>query len=581
MNNPSGSSWEEPIKPHMQIIDDLNYKYLFFLTSLDANNMVTMEEEEKRLLAYILTNKKHLFSFDTENKDLQDSTSYTKRLANNVKKNYLKAFVDENIISSFDKLKSSLDDITSSDFQLHYISCVLICSSLLFLIRTTKRSLFMFLSQKHSNGNRNASIVKTVVGVERVDMNIKEKLSHVILYIAEFIKSIQAIVLSEVTRYGKMLEQVKQATQNTEQHRVAFDNLNKAKKYIEADLMEAKKTTESLIRVKTQLESNLNEASRYNNQQKATLESLTRAKTQLESDLKKEREQCALARNTGEMERKNQLLEKRTLEIKTNLSGITQLAKNFNNLFQRWDTNTTDKNTISMKLNALNAIDDDKSMYQSGLDLLSSKVTVGLPSFEGNLKGTNNITINLVNAILQLDKERIFTNPEGLEMFYGGSQIYNKLVLLYEELSGAVRAIVRVRNVYASMKGGSQRLKRKIISNDKYTQSKRRRLQSGGNSGSNSGDDTRFRDYTIQLDKVNRLVKFDGIDENDNVFKSKTLQHGPFFSVHDDELNNKTSKSIEDDLLKGVGFDSLVNMFKAQQEKSKEPAEDAPEIVKL
>jgi hypothetical protein len=552
MNTPSGSSLGIPMKPHMKIIDDLHYKYLFFLSSLDSDNLVKMEEEEKRLFAYMVTYKQYLFSLDTPTEELRDFGKYTVRLTKSVVDNYLnifqdkdldlKEFLNDKIINSFETLKRSLLDIVNSNQSLqslHYITCVLVCTSLLFLIRTTKRSLFMYLSQKNSNPRanaNNASNIKAVVGIEPMDINIKDKLANVILYVADYIASVQSLVVQEIEKYARMLAQAQQAINNTEQSRKTLLNL-------QDELRKTKDNCASEV-----------------------------------DDLKKQlAEQMENMQRLQNEEGKKQMfdkLERQTAELKNNMTGIFKLAENFDRLFKRWDDNVKDKDIVILKMNALNeyntASHEDNQMYQDALRLLSSKLDVSQVVFAGNLRNdSDNIIIQLAQALLQLNKEKVIMKPEGLEVFYGGSQVYNKLVLLYEELSGAVRAVVRVRDVYASMTGGNRKRKLQSSSASHTTSNKRRKLHQQMCGGA---DDTRFANYEIKLDKQNKLVAFAGIDANDKVFKTKTLQHGPFFSVHNNDLNDPNAKSIEDDLLQGIGFDTLVNMFNGTPEKNKEPA---------
>lgn len=560
INKMDNSSFGIPIKPHMKIIDDLHYKYMFFLSSLDSNNLVGMEEEEKRLFAYIVTYKDYMFSLDKPNDELRDFHKYTVRLSQSIIDNYLsifddkrldvKDFVNDKIISSFKTLQTSLVDIVNSKQSLHYITCVLVCTALLFLVRTTKRSLFMYLSQKHSNvtSTRNAANVKAVVGIEQVDMNIRDKLASTILYVADYITSVQSLVVKEILKTAKTLQQmnellprVNEARKNAEEYRMLLESMKQTNNQLDAELKKSKQDCSMEVEaLKKEL------AQQVENMQR--LQSEEGKKQMLE------------------------MLESKTKELKNKMLGITQLANNFDKLFQRWDANTKDGDIVIMKMNALNEINkpshEDNTMYRGALDLLTNKVDVNVSQalFNGNLKSdANNIIIQLVYALLQLDKEKVVNKPEGLEIFYGGSQIYNKLVLLYEELSGAVRAVVRVRDVYASksISGGSR--KRKIEVRE-LSSNKRRKLVGG------DIDNARFSQYQITLDKKDKLVEFVGIDPSDEVFRTKTLQHGPFFSVHNNQLNDQTSTSIEDDLLKGIGFDSLVNMFNGTPEKDKEPA---------
>lgn len=562
MNTTIGSSLGIPIKPHMKVIDDLHYKYLFFLSSLDANNLTGMEEEEKRLFAYIITYKDYMFSLDKPSEELRDFHKYTVQLSQSVVDNYLSIFEDKNldikdfvndkIISSFKSLQTSLVDIVNTKQSLHYITCVLVCTALLFLVRTTKRSLFMYISQKHSNATRNAAKVKAVVGIEPVDMNIRDKLASTILYVADYITSVQSLIVKEILKTAKTIDQmnellprVNEARKNAEEYRALLESMKQTNNQLDVELKKSKQDCSAEVEA---LKKELAE-------QKANMQ-------KLQSD-----------------EGKKQMLEQlasRTRELKNNLAGIVQLANNFDKLFKRWDTNITDRDIVAMKMDALNELNgpshEDNNMYQTGVSLLSEKVDISPPAFDGNLHAhTNNIIVLLVNALIQLGRDQVIKNPDGLEMFYGGSQIYNKLVLLYEELSGAVRAVVRVRDVYTTAMKGGRSKKRKMV--EAYSSSntpKRRKLYSYKHGG--SGEDTRFINYEVRLDKKNKLVQFVGIDPNEKAFQGKTLQHGPFFSVHNNQLNDPTATSIEDDLLKGIGFDTLVNMFEGIPQKGKEPA---------
>lgn len=529
-------------QPDKKTIEDLHYKYLFFMTTLDNSNLVGMMEEEKRLFAFANTYKQYVLKFDLNSlESLEEFQAYTRKLMQNVIDNYLgifkdksldiTGFVDETdsndfILKSFRTLQVSLQSITQSSQPLYYITCVLVCSALLFLVRTTKRSLFMYLSQQKSgnNASRIPNVVKAVISnAETKDVNIKDKLASVILYVSEFVTSIQQIV----SRTAAALRLSNTSLKNVEQRTLAMIK---------------------------------------------QLQDCTNEKDALKKELAEQLENMQKLQNEEGKKAMMEKLASKTKELQNNLSGIMQLASNFEKLFKRWDENTTNKEIVAMKMKSLNEINNpshpDNAVYKSGLEILLSKVEPTQPSFAGNLKNDiNNIIITLVNALLQLGKEKVIMQPDGLEMFFGGSDIYGKLVLLYEELSGAVRAVVRVRDVYAtnSMSGG----KKRKTSATHQSLPKRRRLLKGGS----INDETRFKDYTIQLDKKNKLVEFVGIDPNDKVFKSRTLRHGPFFSVHNNTLNDDNATSVEDDLLRGIGFDSLVNMFnQGTSEKDKEPA---------
>lgn len=551
---PTPASSGELKKPHMQVIDNLHYKYLFFLTSLDSNNAVEMEEEEKRLFAYMIAYRNLLFDFRLPpSKQLEDFNTYTKRLMQLVTDNYMSIFQDDSldlagflensdpndiIVKHFTYLSTALKAMMQSKMLFPYISCVLICSALLFLVRTTKRALFMYLSQKASNKNdTNANIILTA---DKQVVNIKKKLSEVIVYVADFLVSTQNIVHDKIAEDANAVLTLRGLGDKMKTERATF-------------LDTIKKQEDMLKAVKDQCATEIDAL-----------------KKELEAQIAKARNVQSQASNKNAMKE----LEAKTAVVKTNLFGTIQVARNFEKLLQRWDTMSNAEAILGAKLIALDAINayhPDYILYKDALSVILSKVKIIEPAYQGIMqRHTSNVVVQVVNALLQLEKEKVFMQPDGLDMLFVGSPFYYNFVILYEELSGAVRAVVRVRDVYSTLKGGKKRV---LTFNADRSLPKRMRLasQSGG------FIDKQFENYKIKLDKKNKFVDFIGINHNDVVFKHKTLHHGPFFSVHDNTINHKDASSVEDDLLKGIGFDTLANMFGGTGQSSE--GKNAPGII--
>jgi hypothetical protein len=602
-------------------INDLHFKYLFSIAYLTPQQEHILLEEEKKFFKHVFENKDKLFSIDADNK-LPEFTKYTKELMNNVAENYLQVFSDKTlnidtndivtIVNSFDfhfkRLQNELKEQIQNDEDLPYIKCVLICSSLLFLTRTTKRALFIFISEQPN----------------KKPFDIFINLSYVIEYLVLFIQSIEGSLKKQNDLFKDLIQtkddltiKQKQVETLTKQYNNAVEeiyNLENKVHQLEQTLNDNNKTNqeqldthrqslqvkqkslEELQLLKTNLEKKINELEQENNsiikRYEESLQQTINDYQTLQEQLKNCHEEKERLKNDPDFQKQlvtNAIEE--TKNYKYLFSGMINLSIKFKQMLDRWEQNMLNSDLIYTKIkNNIIGLDKSTSMLiQNGLNVLTrlyGDVTISYPStirliHNGlELNGHNtDLKQNFINLaklmqiLIDLNDKPILEKKDEMKVFYNSEELYIKLLLLYEDLSGAVRAVVRVRDVYAlspvKISGGNMKNNQKRKSKEQqFTINKRRKvnLWYGGK------DSKRYDKYEVQLDKANKYVNFSGIDRKDEVFTNKTLQHGPFFSVHNNEFNNPKSKSFEDDLLNGIGFDSLTNIFNGTNKKGDEPA---------
>lgn len=586
-------------QPSMSIkkkIKDLHSKYLFSIAYLTPQQEHVLLEEEKIFFKYVFENQDKVFSFNADN-ELEEFNRYTKALMINVKDNYLKVFEDRslNINSTdveeiqktiyfhFTQLKNRIEEQIKTQDSFNYIKCVLICSSLLFLIRTTKRALFMFISEQPN----------------KKSYDIFVNLGHVIEYIHLFILSIDQSVI-EQNKIVKDLKKVK-------------DELTFKQGEVEELTKKYNNSVKEITNVKNkiyELEQALNQNNQYNQKQLETqekelqikqkkLEELELLKVDLEKqiieieqekykviqqsasdyeNLNKQLKQCKDENNKLSNPEFQKEIVKNAIEDSKNykdlFSGIINLSIKFNNLLDRWDKDTENTGIIYTKIkNYFASIDENTAtLVTTGSNILTDlygDVSISLgnllslfPEEDNRLKEKFIDVAKLLTALSLLNNKQILTKSENMNIFGDSEDLYKKLVLLFEDLSGAVRVVVRVKNNQSfqqstinqiSQSGG----KRKSRSFDKQnTLIKKYKTMSGG-------ADPDFARYYINLLKDRMRVQFKNLPRGD-LFRNENTEFGPFFSVHDSKgftYQDDNVVSSEDDILKSIQFDTLKLMF--------------------
>lgn len=610
-NSTTNGNTKQPSISVKKKIENLHYKYLFSIAYLTPQQEHLLLEEEKQLFKHIFENQDKLFSLENDN-ELSDFTKYTNELMLNVKDKYLEVFkdktlnidtndltaIDNSIYFYFRQLQNVLKEQIESHEIMSYIKCVLICSSLLFLIRTTKRALFIFISEQP----------------DKKSFDIFTNLGYVIEYIKLFIISVDTSVKKQNSLFKNLLQGKDELTKQVEKLANQYNNcvdkinnlqeekekleqsLNNANKYnqhhqtLQQELEIKQKHLDELQLLKINLESKINELEEVQKtiimKYEYTLQKTAEDYEVLRQKLVECQDETNKLKNDPEF--KQQLVMNAiedTKNYKYLFSGMFNLSTKFKEMINRWEVNNLNGDLIYRKVkNNIIGLDESTSkLIKDGLNILTElygDLTVSYPNTMNiihNGLALNKEDVNLKNKFVNIVKlfeildtlndKPLLEKHDDMKIFYNSGELYKKMLFLYEDLSGAVRAIVRVRDVYQSITIGGSTLKRKRQKSS-FTVSKKRKVYiSGGGT-----DDKRFDSYEIKLDKSNKFVSFSGIDQDDKVFASKSLQHGPFFSVHNNEFNNPSSASVEDDLLNGIGFDSLTNIFQGTPEEDKEPA---------
>lgn len=616
-------------------INNLHFQYLFSIAYLTPQQEHMLLEEEKRFFKHVFENQNQMFSTN----EFTEFSNYTQELIKNVSDNYLKVFKDKNLAIAdnditaientldvnFKSLQITLNNQTKTKTILKYISYFLICSSLLFLIRTTKRALFIFISQQP----------------EKKSFDIWENLSYIIEYINSFIISVN----KSVNNISKDLEKDKQDLLNRQQqidklidqYNNCLDNINKInneKSRLEKELNEknaklhkyeadlqvnleyAKDLNKQLNLLRQDIQNNIksfqqekekiiqqyeiklsqlannyrkldqqlkqceDDNNKLRNNYQTSEQQLKQCKedsSKINSDNETLKEQLKQCKDENEKmktdpEYKRKLIEnaiKESEDYKKLFSGILNLAVKFHNLFEKWETDTLNHALISTKImNHIMSLDDRvMTLIKKGLEILTTLYGDVVVDYKNINKGDKFVYLaKLIKALVDLNAQSILKQSEDMEVFYDSGNLYRTLVLLFEDLSGAVRVVVRVKNNQPFVGG-----KRKSRSYDEQTLMRKRYKTMSG------GADPDFQFYHIGLDKYRMRVIFENLPDGE-LFGKETKEFGPFFSVHDNKgftNKDKDITSAEDDILKSIQFDNLKMMF----EKPLEDGEEVPALI--
>jgi hypothetical protein len=230
----------------------------------------------------------------------------------------------------------------------------------------------------------------------------------------------------------------------------------------------------------------------------------------------------------------NNELVKKLLEQPAILNSIVPIVKNLNYLFSNVSTGSN--------VTKYSIITNIKVEYGPFISILL------------NFKSLYN---NNVNHLLNL-REKL------KDTLFASSSTYIDMLLLYEEMSGSVRVIVKMLDKVklTSQMGGRKRRQCETKHNTNNVIKKIKTLIGGTNSG--------FVDnYSIQLDNVNNTVTFEYIKNiHDTFYKddeknikvlndSTNYRFGPFYKVVDQKIS--TDKIVEEALNFKVLNDLIIN----------------------
>ena len=548
-------------------VGDLFYRYVYTMRDLDVGNsehVVVLHDEERKFFE-IAKDANDLNDEKLATEKLNELRRYTVELAEGVIDGYISLFTGK-----WDELSPETNDTWISlensipnrkilqDYT--YNGLYLICQSLLFLLRTTRRAMFIYITAGGANERDTKSNVKN--SMETVYKYIREFLINVDNNEKEFIQTI-----SQLEETSLELSQLAQANQ---------------------DAIEAFKQKE--VDYNKRLSNCAKEVETYRNKEEA--ERLRKAKevsnaAALEAKRKREEEQerrAEEARIRAENNAANNA--KREKDFNENLEKIAKLSDKFVTMFSRFIAKYNSKSPETLNLinidkgtllsqsvectaeksnnnNINSVILSTLKEYKTRLDEPEFKegfeIAQGL-LIDKNVIDENNMTesvfidyIPLLNVLWKLSKiHEQYTNVNNIKrdirklaMLYPPSLFYTKLFLLYEDMSGAVRVIVRMRDMYAPKMGGFQK-KRKTYEIEKSRKRRRMHYIGGGD-----GDLSPY--YEIKLEENTNNVRFENITsisdyytDTDILSEDKTAYiFGPFHGVHhggetEEEILNKS-----------------------------------------
>ena len=545
-------------------VGDLFYRYVYTMRDLNVGNsehVVVLHDEERKFFE-IAKDANDLNDETLANDKLNELRRYTVELAKGIVDGYISLFTgkwDELSPETNDTWKSLENSIPNGEILQDYTynGLYLICQSLLFLLRTTRRAMFIYITAGGASEHDTKSNVKN--SMETVYKYIREFLRNIDNNEKEFIQTI-----SQLEETSLELSQLSQANQNA---------------------LEAYKQKE--VDYKKRLSNCAKEVETYRNKEEA--EKLRKAKEEtnvaaLEAKRRREEEQERRAEEERIEKEKNSINnEKNKQELNENLEKIARLSNKFITMFARFVakyksetpetvsvldkdrkqllsdslTCTAEKtndtvNSIISTLNVYKNRLNDKELTE-GFKIASRLLTETNVIEERNM--TNSVFIDyipMLNILWRLSNiQAKYTNIINIEsnvyndlkQLYPSNIFYTKLFLLYEDMSGAVRVIVRMRDMNVVKTGGSQRKRRVLQESDKLR--KRRRINYIG-----GGDGDLSPDYDIILDENNNNVRFKNITSISNYYTDTDTDtdkdafiFGPFHGVHN-------GNDTEDDVIK-------------------------------
>ena len=195
-------------------VGDLFYRYVYTMRDLNVGNsehVVVLHDEERKFFE-IAKDANDLNDETLANDKLNELRRYTVELAKGIVDGYISLFTgkwDELSPETNDTWKSLENSIPNGEILQDYTynGLYLICQSLLFLLRTTRRAMFIYITAGGASEHDTKSNVKN--SMETVYKYIREFLRNIDNNEKEFIQTI-----SQLEETSLELSQLSQANQN-------------------------------------------------------------------------------------------------------------------------------------------------------------------------------------------------------------------------------------------------------------------------------------------------------------------------------------------------------------------------------
>lgn len=501
--------------------------------------------------------------FNIANRALSTSSNefetYFTSLISNIRNNYVKIFQEppyntlrpEKQNTQWNTLLTSLATLEVSK-SLSVVTMLLICMALLFMLRVTRRA--MLITRVAIETEETFEKVKTV----------RDSLHEVYGYITAFIASVLKEQQTQQDEKAKLDTELASLSKNARDNKELSEmTATKLRELTE-------KNEETLRLLKEQQTQQQIQLEKEKSKSDAELASLSKNILTCALDNKELSEKAAnkIRELTNKNEETLRQLKEKTEELrkctdpifqqqafesqlaiitdkKMRLGPIIALAKNFCMLFAKFIKKYVDSNaqgasestymSVLASHQAVHAPQTDTqkqiaNALQSNINKANQIIKHVRPILE--TKHTMNqpllleykLFIEYLFSIIELEGPtidamlRTTEHDATLEQLYPQGELYNKILLLYEDMSGAVRVIVRMRHVEdarVSAGGSKKRLKH-----------------------SQHGGAINMLNYSIQLKKDWNTIVFEGVSQinakfyGNNDENKNTREFGPFYAVH-------------------------------------------------
>ena len=537
-------------------VGDLFHRYVYTMRDLNVGNsehVVVLHDEERKFFE-IAKDANDLNDEKLATEKLKELRRYTEELAEGIKDAYISLFTgkwDELSPETNDTWISLENSIPNGKILQDYTynGLYLICQSLLFLLRTTRRAMFIYITAGGATERDTKS-------------NVKNSMEAVYKYIRDFLRNID----NNEKEFIQTISQLEETSIELSQLAQANQNALEAYKQKEADYK--KKLSNCSKEVETYR--NKEEAERLRKEKEVTNAAALEAKRRRAEEQERRAEEARIRAENNAVNN-----AKREKDFNENLEKISKLSDKFVTMFSRFIAKYNSQNPETLNFNNIHKetllsqsvectaeksnINNVNSVILSTLNeykkrLDEEEFKEGFEIAQGLLIEKNIIDessmsesvfvdyIPLLNVLWKLSKiheqysnlNNIKRDIKKLAMLYPPSLFYTKLFLLYEDMSGAVRVIVRMRDMYAPKMGGFQK-KRKAYESERDKSRKRRRMRYVG-----GGDGDLSPYYEINLEENTKNVRFENIasiseyyTDTDILSEDKTAYiFGPFHGVH-------------------------------------------------
>lgn len=524
-----------PIKAALDEVKDMHYKYTNIIISGDLP-AIDMTDEERRFFNLTKAFPGNIMS--AEDVDTQKLRAYVLTIVDALLKSYLNLYGKNSALastlsqsSSWSDFKTDLEAIKKDIRNKAFLQLLLIGNALLFLLRTSRRALFIYKSNIESNQKEQ-------------NVPVANGLISVFEYLHRYIDSVNNLSSSNFSADAKKVAALEFELKTL-----------KDQKFTERVIAEAKVQTKPILSVATKLRGLLDKYAK--GFASATAEQKTKMLRSLE---------VFLDRSTGTYTLKPNVLEE--------VSNSLYLFKEFfqmqceekkllsNPEYLRIVAYLINKRGVSFLPECVKSVASIPDVFGK---ITESELKVRIIPYESLyillVCIQSVLDASIMDAVLYYQR----TNDKSIfENFFPGKPIYSILLNIYERMTGSVRVIVKLREMYSISthrlnvadfyEGGRQK-----------TQKRKQRMYFGGMT----------EQYRITLDKGLRNVYMSGIEDIYNTFYSaknvsrkppynrieKQLDFGPFYNVLDKEKADHIVKdTLNYDIMKGTLLENKTNI---------------------